>query len=34
MSWITGFHYSKRNLIEGCLAAVERGVTGQPSERP
>lgn len=20
MTWITGFHYSKRNLIEGCLA--------------
>lgn len=24
MSWITGFHYSKRNLVEGCLAVAER----------
>ena len=23
MSWVTGFHYSKRNLVDGCLAAID-----------
>ncbi|MDX1630590.1 MAG: MBL fold metallo-hydrolase [Thermoanaerobaculia bacterium] len=29
MSWITAFHYSKRNLVEGCLA-----VLGEESRPP
>jgi hypothetical protein len=23
MTWVTGFHFSKRNLIEGCFATTE-----------
>ncbi len=26
VAWVSGLHYSKRNLIRGCLDAVERGI--------